>query len=143
MHKYNRTARPAATAPSQEPNALGDPDSPIDLVHLARQCQGDARLEAELLDLFRRLGPSLVAQASEPQTPLELKATIAHKLRGSALAIGAGRVARAAEAIENLARSTVAGERTDEAQTRADSLAIAALQTAMAEAIALIERLRR
>jgi len=34
---------------------------------------------------------------------LELKANIAHKLRGSALAVGAGRVARAAEAIEAMA----------------------------------------
>ena len=124
-------ASPAVTGSRQESPALGDPDSPIDFVHLARQCQGDPGLEEELLGLFTPLARSLAGQMSDPQVRLELKAMIAHKLRGSALAIGAGRVAGAAAAIEEMARSA-GGDIPDEAQTRA----IAALQAAVAEAIA-------
>jgi hypothetical protein len=59
-------------------------DPPIDLVHLARQCQGDQDLEEELLGLFRAQARALAAQLSEPSTmSLELNANIAHKLRGS------------------------------------------------------------
>src|SRR5262245_24603300 len=61
-----------------------DFDPPIDLVHLARQCLGDAELEAELLGLFRLQARALAAELSDsvPLT-LESKAKIAHKLRGS------------------------------------------------------------
>ena len=136
-------ASPAATGSRQESPALGDPDSPVDLVHLARQCQSDPGLEEELLGLFTPLARSLAAQISDPQMRLEPKANIAHKLRGSALAIGAGRVAVAAGAIEDIARSARGGDVPEEAQTRAAARAIAALQAAVAEAIAHIERLRR
>jgi HPt (histidine-containing phosphotransfer) domain-containing protein len=125
----------------QEIPALSDHDPPIDLVHLARQSQGDPGLEQELLGLFAPLARSLALQLSDPQMRLELKANIAHKLRGSALAIGARRVAHAAEAIEATARSA-GGEGPGEAETRAAALAIAGLQAAVAEAIAQIERLR-
>ncbi len=73
-------------------------EPPIDLVHLSRQCQGDQSLGEELLGLFRRLAGAEAARLSDPK--FALKAEVAHKLRGSALAIGAGRVARAAEAVE-------------------------------------------
>jgi HPt (histidine-containing phosphotransfer) domain-containing protein len=130
---------PADVALRRESPALGDP--PIDLVHLARQCQGDPGLEEELLCLFRALARKLAAQISDPQMSLELKAGVAHKLRGSALAIGARQVARAAGAIEELARAAGGGGGRDEEQTRA-SLAIAALQATVAAAIAQIDRLR-
>lgn len=126
----------------QENPAHSDHDPPIDLVHLARQSQGDPTLEQELLVLFAPLAGSLALQLSDPQMRLELKANIAHKLRGSALAIGAWRIARAAEAIEGTARSAD-GECPGEAETTSATFAIAALQAAVAEAIAQIERLRR
>jgi HPt (histidine-containing phosphotransfer) domain-containing protein len=113
-----------------------DFDPPIDLVHLARQCLGDAELEVELLGLFRLQARALTAELTHsPALPLESKAKIAHKLRGSALAVGARRVAGAAGRIEELALS--AG---DPHCSEAD--VIAALLSAVAEAVAEIERIR-
>jgi HPt (histidine-containing phosphotransfer) domain-containing protein len=111
-------------------------DSPLDLVHLARQCLGDQELEAELLGLFRLQAPALTAELSGP--PLlspESRAKIAHTLRGSALAVGARRVASAAWRIEELAAAT--GD-----QGSAEARAIAALQSAVAEALSEIDRIR-
>jgi HPt (histidine-containing phosphotransfer) domain-containing protein len=113
-----------------------DFDPPLDLVHLARQCVGDHELEAELLGLFRLQARALTAQLAEcPPLSLESKAKIAHQLRGSALAVGARRVASAARRIEELA--SAAGD-----QRSAEARAIAALLSAVAEALAEIERIR-
>ena len=111
-------------------------DPPLDLVHLARQCLGDAELEAELLGLFKLQARTLTGELSNsPPLSLESKAKIAHRLRGSALAVGARRVAGAARRIEELA---IAGGD----QRAAEAHAIDALLAAVAEAIAEIERLR-
>ena len=75
-------------------SSIGGFDPPLDLVHLARQCLGDHELEAELLQLFRQQAPTLTARLSgSPPLSVDAKAKIAHTLRGSALAVGAGRVA--------------------------------------------------
>jgi chemotaxis protein histidine kinase CheA len=109
---------------------------PLDLVHLARQCLGDHELEAELLRLFRLQAPALTAQLSgSPPLSLESKARIAHTLRGSALAVGAGRVASAAWRIEELALA--AGD-----QRSAEASAVTALLAAVTEALAEIDRIR-
>jgi HPt (histidine-containing phosphotransfer) domain-containing protein len=110
-------------------------DIPLDLVHLARQCLGDHELEAELLGLFRLQAQSMTARLSDSALSLESKAKIAHKLRGSALAVGARRVAGAAGRIEELALA--AGD-----QRSAEAGAVAALLSAVAEALAEIERIR-
>ena len=111
-------------------------DPPLDLVHLARQCLGDHELEAELLGLFWQQAPALTAQLSGSLAlSLASKAKIAHTLRGSALAIGARRVASAAWRLEELA--SAAGE-----QGAAEGRAIAALRSAVAEALTEIERIR-
>ena len=111
-------------------------DPPLDLVHLARQCLGDAELEAELLGLFRLQARALTAELSRSPFPsLELKAKIAHKIRGSALAVGAMRVAGAAGLVEELA-SAPGDRRCSEAD------ATAALIAAVAEAVAEIDRIR-
>ena len=111
-------------------------DPPLDLVHLARQCLGDRELEAELLGLFRVQARALTTQLSEsPILSSESGAKIAHTLRGSALAVGARRVAAAAWRIEELA--SAAGD-----QCLAEARAIAALLSAVAEALAGIERIQ-
>lgn len=111
-------------------------DSPLDLIHLARQCLGDHELEAELLRLFHGQGRAFAAELSSfERLPLEAKARIAHTLRGSALAVGAGRVAGAAGLLEELARAP--GD-----QGSAEAGAVSALASAVAEALAEIERLR-
>ena len=111
--------------------------SPLDLVHLARQCLGDHELEAELLGLFRLQAPALTAQLSDsPLLSLESKAKIAHTLRGSALAVGAGRVASAAGASRNWRLGRPA------TRARRKARAIAALLSAVAEAVAEIDRIR-
>jgi HPt (histidine-containing phosphotransfer) domain-containing protein len=103
---------------------------------LARQCLGDRELQAELLELFRLQAPALMAQLSgQPPLSMESKGRIAHMLRGSALAVGAPRVAVAAGRIEELASG--AGDRSP-----AEAFAIAALRSAVAEALAEIDRIR-
>jgi len=94
--------------PSSEPGfdedmgaQAGEPA--IDLVHLARQTMGDQALEIELLELFDGQSARIVAQlAATRATDAKLRGDLAHTLRGSALAIGAGRVARTAQAYEAL-----------------------------------------
>ncbi|HEY3623057.1 MAG TPA: Hpt domain-containing protein [Roseiarcus sp.] len=115
-------------------SSTGGFDPPLDLVHLARQCLGDHELETELLGLFRRQARALTAQLSgSPFLSSEAKAQVAHTLRGSALAVGARRVANAAWRIEELAS---AGE-----QGSAEARAIAALLSAVAEALSEIDRI--
>ncbi len=140
MLKNSGVERPLGTVPAGESPVVGDHDPPIDLVHLARQCQGDRGLQAELLGLFRQVAGAEAEQLSDPGMGVKQKRDVAHKLRGSALTIGARRVARAAEAIEALAGSSEGEPRSG--GTTAASVAIRTLQAAVAEAIGEIERLR-
>ena len=82
------------------------PDA-IDGDHLERMTLGDRRLEREVLELFvRQTGIMLNRIAgAEPA----LAAAAAHTLKGSARGIGAWRVARAAEFLEQAA-SAFCGE---------------------------------
>ena len=117
-------------------SSAGGFDPPLDLVHLARQCLGDHELEAELLGLFRRASAGVDGSAVRARLlSLESKAKIAHTLRGSALAVGARRVASAAWRIEELA--SAAGDRGS-----AEARAIAALLSAVAEALTEIDRIQ-
>ena len=101
----------AATVPSHcniteitasERTSAADGDEPvIDLAHLARQTLGDQALEAELLALFEDQSARIAARLIEPGAgDAKLRGDLAHTLKGSALAIGAGRVARSAQAYE-------------------------------------------
>ena len=86
----------------------------LDLNHLRRQCLGDEGLGAELLSMFRVEARALATRLAEGGgLSFSARADIAHRLRGSALAVGAFAVARAAEAVEacvrNAAESGAAG----------------------------------
>ncbi len=107
----------------------------IDLVHLARQTDNDPALEEELLVLFDRQSANLLAQLSVDDAPRRGRADAAHTLRGSALALGAWAVARAAGTLES---SLVSGH----ADKFEIDRAVAALAGAVGEARAAIARLR-
>jgi HPt (histidine-containing phosphotransfer) domain-containing protein len=79
----------------------------LDRAHLARMTFKDCVLEREILQLFDRQAEILMQRmrGSEPAAI----ATLAHTLKGSAVGIGACRVARAAAATE-LAASSAPGE---------------------------------
>jgi HPt (histidine-containing phosphotransfer) domain-containing protein len=87
---------------------LAPADGAIDLAHLARMSLGDVALEREVLSLFAAQSASLIAAlATFPQDAREL----AHKLKGSARAIGAFAVADAAAGLEHaLTRGTAPAE---------------------------------
>jgi HPt (histidine-containing phosphotransfer) domain-containing protein len=107
----------------------------IDLVHLARQTMGDQALEIELLELFDAQSARIISHLSGAQAgDAKLCGDLAHTLRGSALAIGANRVARTAQAYEALRM---------ERSPSAASLdgALTALRGAVAEARASIAAL--
>jgi HPt (histidine-containing phosphotransfer) domain-containing protein len=88
--QFERRQRPRA--PERE--------RPIDLVHLARATDGDESLEAELLSMFDLQSAKLAARIKLVDLGPRVRGDIAHRLRGSALAIGAFAVAHAAGAVE-------------------------------------------
>jgi HPt (histidine-containing phosphotransfer) domain-containing protein len=81
---------------------LAPDDGPIDIAHLGRMTLGDAGLEREVLAMFSAQAVGLIGRIKAlPMDTTEL----AHTLKGSARAIGAFRVADAAEALETAMRS--------------------------------------
>lgn len=72
---------------------------PIDLVHLATQTKGDKAVEVEILQMFARQARGcLVSMMSDPGKT-EVTAA-ANRLRAAAMAVGALRVASAADLVE-------------------------------------------
>ncbi len=99
---------------------------PIDLVHLSRQTLGDRALEAELLDLFDRqaakIGEELAgAGLRDSEASNARRADLAHKLKGSACAVGAHEVAAAAENYEYCVRAGIL--RADDADRLTEAVA--------------------
>jgi HPt (histidine-containing phosphotransfer) domain-containing protein len=81
---------------------LAPDDGPIDIAHLGRMTLGDAGLEREVLAMFSAQAVGLIGRLKAlPADATEL----AHTLKGSARAIGAFRVADAAESLEAAIRS--------------------------------------
>jgi HPt (histidine-containing phosphotransfer) domain-containing protein len=87
-----------STASRDRSPMLASIERPIDLVHLARMTLGERSLEREVLELFDRQAMLLLERMQA--APVEAVPALAHTLKGSARAIGAGHVARAAEAVE-------------------------------------------
>ena len=77
---------------------LAPVEQAIDVDHLARMTLGDRSLEREVLQLFDRQAEMLLARMR--QSAPAVAGAFAHTLKGSSRAIGAWRVALAAEAVE-------------------------------------------
>jgi HPt (histidine-containing phosphotransfer) domain-containing protein len=71
---------------------------PIDFEHLARQTMGDKALELEVLQMFARQARESMKELAGTEGPA--RAALAHRLKGSARAVGADVVAAAAETLE-------------------------------------------
>lgn len=110
---------------------LAPDDGPIDSAHLDRMTLGDAGLEREVLAMFSGQAVGLIDRLATEAKASETLA-LAHTLKGSARAIGAFRVADAAEALEAAIRH---GD--DPAE------ALARLKEAVAEARAAIDVILR
>jgi HPt (histidine-containing phosphotransfer) domain-containing protein len=120
---------------------LAPDDGPIDSAHLDRMTLGDAGLEREVLAMFSGQAVGLIDRLAAAAKSSETKSqgaksqevlALAHTLKGSARAIGAFRVADAAEGLEAAIRH---GD--DPAQ------ALARLQDAVAEARTAIDTILR
>lgn len=72
---------------------------PIDMVHLARQALGDRSLELEVLRMFDELAHAYCRRIQQSAGVDELVRHL-HTLKGAALGIGAGAIARLAGAAE-------------------------------------------
>jgi len=81
-----------------EPNKAVHPYAVLDRAHLSRMTFNDRGLEKEVLQLFERQAELLMARMRKG-APAAV-ATLAHTLKGSAVGIGAGRVAQAAATAE-------------------------------------------
>jgi HPt (histidine-containing phosphotransfer) domain-containing protein len=113
----------------QTPSAPPAPrEEAIDLVHLSRMTLGERTLEREVLALFIRQA-EILQQRMDVASPA-LSAATAHTIKGSAVGIGAWRVARAAEAVEQAGAVDLTG-------------ALDALNAAIAEASVAIAALLR
>lgn len=82
----------------------------LDPDHLAAQTGGDAALQREILTLFAEQSVQILSAVEAGGAAAEGSADLVHKLKGSARAIGANRVAAVAEQLEALLR---AGKRGD------------------------------
>ncbi|HWG06265.1 MAG TPA: Hpt domain-containing protein [Beijerinckiaceae bacterium] len=82
--------------------AASTPKPTIDLVHLSRQSLGDRSLEIELLTLFERQAEQVAERLAAPSGNGERRwrHDLAHTLKGSAQAVGAAKVAAAAQIYE-------------------------------------------
>ncbi|MDR3488380.1 MAG: Hpt domain-containing protein [Bradyrhizobium sp.] len=76
---------------------LAPDDGPIDTEYLQRMTLGDASLEREVLAMFSAQAIRLMRELAAPSSD---KRALVHTLKGSARAIGAFRVAEAAELLE-------------------------------------------
>ena len=96
----------------------------IDLTHLARMTLGDRVVERDVLSLFQQ---QIVAGLAEiAQADWTGMRTLAHSLKGTALAVGAGRLAAAAAAVEFALQDPADGSALAAAMARLTAAAIEA-----------------
>ncbi len=111
------------TVATSEPTAK----APVDLVHLRRFTLGNRDLELEVLQLFSGQAPLIVGRLQQAVTAKDWR-DAAHTLKGSAGAIGAHGVARAAAEAELLVTDTASWP-----------FGVAKIQLALDEACAFIK----
>jgi hypothetical protein len=110
----------------------GSDEGVIDTAHLSRMTLGERSLEREVLALFDRQADILLPRIRKGAPAVA--AVSAHTLKGSAVGIGAFKVARAAEAVERTQRF----ERDAAAKAAIDTLAVV-LDEAKAEIARLLQ----
>ena len=111
------------------PSAAATAGGVLDLAFLQAQCMDDAELAADLLDMFQIQAAQIVADMTRGG-PSAALADLAHKLRGSAAAVGAFGVAAAAAEAEAASRDAPA----------ARGLALETLTVAVGRAAAAIQK---
>lgn len=79
---------------------VAQPVKTFDLHHLASQTGGDTALQRELLTLFADQSAAILSVLHDPAALPVARADLAHKLTGSAKAVGAFALAEAAKAAE-------------------------------------------
>ncbi len=79
---------------------------PVDLVHLSRLTLGNRDLEQEVLQLFIRQSSIYLKRLSEASDQKSW-CDAAHTIKGSAVGIGAWKVAEIAEAIEQVQKAEI------------------------------------
>ena len=97
----------------------------IDRSYLARFTLGNIALEREVLQLFAEQLPRYVAQMRAADSDKEWKVAV-HTIKGSALAVGAQRLAGAAQTAERLDLEAAPGDRARLRRQAADAIAAAA-----------------
>lgn len=93
-----------APHPERTPPAPARAGRPIDLVHLARQCLGEASLELEILRLFDTTMVTYLDRLNRAVTFDELALNL-HAMKGAAVGVGAVRIADLAKSLEHELRS--------------------------------------
>jgi HPt (histidine-containing phosphotransfer) domain-containing protein len=107
-----------------------DPDQAfviLDEAHLAGMTLGDRKLERDVLQIFVRQAAMMLKRIATAEPPLA--AAAAHTLVGSARGIGAWRVARAAERLE---QACLGASRALECDVAIEELRTAALEASAA-----------
>ncbi len=89
----------AFDAPDNASGAGNAAGRPIDLDHIARQTMGDKALELEVLQLFARQARASMKDLSECTG--QARSDAAHRLKGSAQAVGAIRVSQTTQTLED------------------------------------------
>jgi HPt (histidine-containing phosphotransfer) domain-containing protein len=101
----------AVWADAERPREVHKASSrPVDLVHLSRYTLGERELERELLELFCAQSFRYLDLLKQCESDKDWK-DLVHTLKGSAHAVGAWRVAEAAERAEPLSGEARAGSR--------------------------------
>ncbi len=126
-------ARSAAARVPDRPLAAAGAGAAIDTAHLSRMTLGELSLQREVLALFDRQADILLPRIRRGE-PAVASASV-HTLKGSATGIGAFKVARAAEAVEQAQSFKI--------QDAAAAAAIDTLAVVLEEAKAEIARLLR